>query len=353
MAALKARYHQATKAAAVEWRLLVLDGELSPEEQEDFDEWLAKDPRHVEAYQHAADTWDALGTIRRDNLDVALFEGSEAGLARRALGFLKAPRFPSPGLIFPAAVAAIAVFMLALIIGSGNPQDAGSAAMVTAHETAKGQTRSVTLSDATEIVLGASTKLRVSMSEAERRVELLGGAAVFDVAADPERPFLVVAESLTVRVIGTVFDVRNNGGVVRVSVAEGTVEALHPIVISGTHSDMMATREMTVGQQLSASREQGLSTIASFPPEDFALWRSDRLKYAGATLRELIGDANRYSTREIVLDGLPDELANEKVAVSFSGEDIDGLLATLPHMFAVEVTEGKEGQILIRGKAER
>lgn len=350
MATSETDYPEHIKTTAVEWRLLVLDGELSPKEQQAFDCWLSEDVRHAEAYEHAAVIWAALGTIRPEGLEPALCDTRAHGAVQRILSTLEAGNFFERRSMISATAAVIGVGVLALFAWERDVTDVVPAPVITAYETKKGETRSVMLSDATAVTLGADSALRVTMSGTKRRVELSRGAAAFDVSANPERPFVVEAQSLTVTVTGTVFDVRNNGDVVRLSVAEGVVEASHPWMIANAPTHLVTRRQVTAGQRLTATTDQGLSNVESFRVQNFATWRDDRLRYAGATLKELIADANRYSAREIVLDGLTSELESARVAVSFSGQDIDSLLATLPDMFAVEVARADDGTILIRQK---
>lgn len=352
MVALEPNYSKHIKAAAVEWRLLVLDGELTPDEQQALDVWLSEDVRHAKAYEDAALIWDALGTISSESLAPAMTDRRAHGVVQRMLAAFRAGYIQQHRAAVFATVAVIGVslLLLALLAWDRYPADTVPL-MATAYDTKKGETRSVVLSDLTAVTLGAGSALRVTMSDTERRVALDRGAAVFNVHPNPERPFIVEAQSLNIRVTGTVFDVRNNGDVVRLSVAEGVVEASHPWSAHAA-TDLLTQREVSAGQRVTATKDQGLSNVESFRVQGFATWRDDRLRYSGATLKELIADANRYSEREIILGGLTPELENTRVTVSFSGDDIEGLLATLPDMFAVELADADDGSILIRDKAQ-
>ncbi len=65
------------------------------------------------------------------------------------------------------------------------------------------------------------SRLRVSFSEQIRTVELIDGQALFEVAKNPARPFVVVSGKTSVRAVGTQFDVyRKSAGTV-VTVLEG------------------------------------------------------------------------------------------------------------------------------------
>lgn len=93
-------------------------------------------------------------------------------------------------------------------------------------ETAHGKKMKLTLTDGTSIYLNAGSTLK--MPEQFNRVSrtvYLTGEAFLEVAKDSLRPFTVVTPHATVRVLGTVFNVRAyaNEAVTRVAVQEGKV----------------------------------------------------------------------------------------------------------------------------------
>ena len=75
--------------------------------------------------------------------------------------------------------------------------------------TPAGTTTTITLSDGTEVLLSANSRLEYSKSfSADKREVKLVGEARFNVAKDAERPFIVHTEQLQTQVLGTVFDVK-------------------------------------------------------------------------------------------------------------------------------------------------
>lgn len=348
MRTLDTDYPETIKEAAIEWRLLILDGELSQLEQQAFDAWISEDVRHAEAYEHAAVIWAALGTVRPETLNLAHEGTRKSGFLQQVVTALRPDGVFGRRAIVLGALGVLTICFAALFLWVGRPTDPASSLIVTTYETQKGETKSVFLADATEVTLGAGSAIEVKMSDALRRVHLAKGAATFDVSPDIDRPFVVEAEALSVTVTGTVFDVRNNGGVVRLSVAEGAVEAAHPGVTARTPAGAVRRRKLVAGERVRATADEGLGSVEAFEVGDFAAWREDRLGYSGASLKELIADANRYSESEIVLDRLSAELERARITVSFNGKEIDSLLALLPDIFAVEVFEADDGTIRVR-----
>ena len=75
--------------------------------------------------------------------------------------------------------------------------------------TPAGTTTSITLSDGTQVLLSANSRLEYSKSfSADKREVKLVGEARFNVAKDAERPFIVHTRQLQTQVLGTIFDVK-------------------------------------------------------------------------------------------------------------------------------------------------
>lgn len=83
----------------------------------------------------------------------------------------------------------------------------------------------VELPDGTEVTLqeGATLRYAANYNETERRIDL-AGQAFFAVNKDKTRPFLVSNAETELRVTGTAFNLRIEGGELEVEVSEGSVE---------------------------------------------------------------------------------------------------------------------------------
>ena len=117
------------------------------------------------------------------------------------------------------------------------------AALPTVYETARGELHSVVLADGTQIDLNALSAIQVDYSDERRHVALMSGEALFSVLRDDDRPFTVAAGEVTLRVLGTRFNVRRESldqSRVLLTVLEGRVSvqtaaiAARPKATSGT-----------------------------------------------------------------------------------------------------------------------
>lgn len=339
---------------ALEWRIRIDADDLDANERLLFDTWLQADPRHEQAFDQATTVWDAFATLDATKVDPDYFRLSAVDRMRQSLAQVSLPSLGgwqrAPIAAGVAATAAICVAILALTIAQGDVTQQSQVAATHFYTSELGETEAIILSDGSAITLGPASEITVSMSTVARDVELLKGAAVFDVKRDEHRPFTVTAGNFSAHVLGTVFDVRNNGGIVRLSVSEGVVEASHPIMIDKEPMQLITRRELHAGEEITANEHNGLSQKRAFNADRFAAWRDNRLRYNGATLQELIADANRYSDIPIVIDAKGEEVSDMRVTFGYDGKDVEGMLAVLPTMFPVTLDRSDETVITVRAK---
>ncbi|MFM9031654.1 MAG: FecR family protein, partial [Opitutaceae bacterium] len=198
---------------AAHWLTLRSEG-ISSSQRKEFERWQQADPRHAAAVarlEAACDLLEKMPRVRADLQPVITFP-SPARPAERISG--RSGR----GWRAAAAVAA-AVIILAVAFRPWRPASPTSHS----HATSAGGYERVVLGDSSVVELNASTEVRVVLAADERRVLLLGGEAHFTVAQDPSRPFVVEAAGVSVRAVGTAFNVLISSGAVEVLVTEGKV----------------------------------------------------------------------------------------------------------------------------------
>ena len=166
-------------------------------------------------------------------------------------------------------------------------------------ETALGEVRSVPLDDGSVVWLNTESKIRVAYNGERRGVTLLSGEAWFEVAKDSTRPFIVSANALDVRAVGTSFSVsRLEGRAVEVLVREGIVDVNRPRGASAP------TIRLPAG---SGARGDSAGAIIALRPGVAAVsrtqsWRQGLLDFEGVTLDEAARTFARYSDQRIIID---------------------------------------------------
>ncbi|MEM9386756.1 MAG: FecR domain-containing protein [Pseudomonadota bacterium] len=342
------------RAAAFEWRAL-FDAELvTAAQRREFEQWLAHDPAHAKAYEYASQAWHEFGQLRREDLSPALRLATPgaSGPASPDLaeGAARRSRRHLPVIAWATAAAAVVAVGLATIPFSQR-NDAlaprASAPVVERYESPRGHARTIVLPDESELTLASATQIEAVLRPDAREVRLISGAAVFDVAPDAARPFTVKAGALEARAVGTVFEVRNNGGVYRVAVREGQVEARFPYILNEQPTSLARQASLGPGEHVAATAAAGLGAVEPFPPHHFAAWELGRLVYVGATLAEIVADANRYSPTPITLAPEVTRLPSSRVTVSFAADDVEQMLSTLMDIFPVALTDSPDGRVFI------
>lgn len=254
---------------------------------------------HAQAYDDFQRIWDRAGDVV-DDPELQALRATDLAAARRSR-WLRPQRF--------LAVAAT----LVVVIGAGylvlNTQRAPPPITLA---TELGERRTEVMSDGTEIVLNTDSSIEVIYSDVGRGVELVRGEAQFDVAKDPERPFVVSVHGATVTALGTSFQVRRDQGDTVVTLLEGVVAVAY-----SNERHVLRPSERAV-----LSARTGVS-ISPIDPMLATGWLDGWLRFRGTPLAEVIVEANRYSPNKLRL-GDP-RLAGVQLSGNFRAGDSDSI----------------------------
>jgi len=231
------------------------------------------------------------------------------------------------------------------------------------YQTPVGGTESVPMSDGSNVTLNTNTRIQVTLTEKERGVQLERGEAFFEVAKDPNRPFIVSAGSKRVIAVGTKFSVEREADGVRVVVSEGTVrieDATAPshansVRSAGTGANKEGTARLAQGESQatggeslggegvmlsagSVARAQGDSVLVQEKPlpeviDDYLSWRTGYLVFHDVPLAEAVAEFNRYNTRKIEIDDAA--VASIKVSGKFRSTNFEAFVRLLEDGFAI------------------
>ena len=244
--------------------------------------WIAETPEHAAAFERANAVWAILPRAATHGDDEIAHRTAPARSTRRGLGR-------------PAAMAIAAC--LALFGGLGvlwwSLADAG------AYATRVGEQRVATLQDGSRIALNTDTQVDVRFDAGRRRIELDRGEAMFEVAHDAERPFIVIAGDTRVVALGTVFTVRRTRDEVVVTLIKGRVAVTH----QGARDTPAANAVVTLrpGEKLTES-VYGPSRIEPESIERATAWRRGQTVFQDTPLGLAVAELNRYGGPPIVVD---------------------------------------------------
>ncbi len=327
------RPNQQILEEASAWFVAFRSQDLAENAREEFHDWLKRSPEHIRAYLEIAAVYAdipapeerrtapeliALARASPDSNVVALdTSGIAVGRSRR-------PR-PHIQRVVLAVSILIFVFLGAWFHAERN-----------AYRTGIGEQRSLTLSDGSIVELNARSKVRLAFSDEQRDVELLEGQALFRVARDHTRAFVVHAGATSVRAVGTQFDVYRKSTGTTVTVLEGRVEILQNL--GESPRPLAAGEQITVTPTRAQKAERPNIAAAT-------AWTQHQLVFDGTPLREVLEEFSRYTPRRLVVE--TPELGALRISGQYTSTSPDSLLRFLRLQKGVVITE-VDGEIRIR-----
>ena len=185
--------------------------------------------------------------------------------------------------------------------------------------TPAGTTTSLTLSDGTEVLLSANSRLEYTkVFSAEKREVTLTGEARFSVAKDAARPFIVRTEQIQTQVLGTVFDVKAYPKTLPdVTLYEGKVE----VSLNGSSPQLMQP-----GEQASISQEGKLQLAKA--STDQGKWTEGEFAFDNRELKSVMQEIGSWYNISVVFHSRPllEERIYFRMERAASVEDVLGVL---------------------------
>lgn len=184
--------------------------------------------------------------------------------------------------------------------------------------TRRGETRQVRLADGSFVTLNTNSRVSVHFTDKTRNIRLEYGEALFNVAKNKSRPFIVTTSDAVIRAVGTAFTVRAlPERSVQVLVQEGVVEVSH--------------RDQRTGKAIRATAETK-TVIASNAPiavqpvprvevERNLAWRYGQISFENVRLADAAREFARYSDTKIAVDPA---VANHTITGMFPANDPAG-----------------------------
>ncbi len=305
---------------AVAWLVRVQSDAAGAEDWAALTDWLEASPVHLAAFE-AAERLSA-------EIDEQAGQIAEALAGRSKVVAFRPHRRPPAAWVSGLVAAAAALVVGPMLWNSYQGPE-------TVYTTRVGETRTVRLTDGSQVTLDSGSRLSVRLGWRTRRVEMGQAQASFDVAKDPSRPFIIGVGDQQVRVVGTAFNIRHFDGTVTVTVNRGIVQVSQ----AGGEPE-----RLTVGDELRHVEGQPTSTRIKVDPAQALAWTQGRLVCEDRTLTEIVADINRHYPRPIRLAGA----AGSK---RFSGVlelgDQDALVRRLAGYLSLRV-DRSGGEIVLR-----
>ena len=177
-----------------------------------------------------------------------------------------------------------------------------------------------TLKDGTHVTLAPASTLRYQPHKAPRHIQMTG-KVLYEVTHDEAHPFTVTAPSATVTVLGTVFQVADDGPDTRVDVTEGRVR------FTGNQSEGLI---LTAGQ--SASLRDAIPVLEETPLPNPSAWATGEFRYEATPLETVLKELSSFYGVTLSADAMGKSLTGV-----FSTDSLDEILELIGQALEVDI----------------
>lgn len=291
---------------ALDW-LIVLD---SPNEEQtrQFQQWLAADPAHADAFARAQAIWNG-PQITQCAQSLAARPAKITGLSR-----LRPHCKP---------LATAAVLILGLFSFSNLPMR-----LQADHLTVVGERQRLQLEDGSKVLLNTNSAFSSTINDQQRVARLYQGEAYFEVSPQPGQPLEIDAGLVTASVRDTAFAVRYLDGVTQVRVQRGDV-------------DLRATRDdervrLSAGESIRIG-PNGFDRPARLDAATELAWVQGRLVFENCPLSQVLAELRRYYPGWIINNN--ERLANVAVTGNYRLDQPLDAVRSLAHITSAKLQE--------------
>lgn len=342
--------HAAIVAEASEWFVDFRAGDVNGEARLRFIEWLRRSPEHIQAYLEVSGVWSELPNSDPDGrIDIASLIArarNESDVIPLSPGHPRPPPVPPvaeprafgrrPRRAALAAAAALLASIAVLFLWAGRDT-------ARSYSTGIGEQRTIQLADGSTVELNARSRVEVRLTNHRRDVWLIDGQALFRVAKDRQRPFVVWAGDAQVRAVGTEFDVYKKQAATVVTVVEGRVETYEGSGSAGTAAFVLSAGEQLTVLPHTVTKPTRADTAAA------TAWLQKRLIFEETPLSEVAEEFNRYNRRPLAIDD--PELQTLKISGVYSSTDPASLINFLRSQTSIRVIETENQVRIVRREA--
>ena len=332
--------------AAAEWLFKREEG-FKPDRTKAFVDWCNRDPRHAEAVARVELTLALLDQMPSVREPLTARLASPRPSSQKALPPSRRPRILRfPRLAWAAGVAA------ALVLGVVTWRTMVVREPIGGHYvTDSAAQRSMVLPDGSLMDLNVGSDAVVRFTAGERRVLLNQGEALFEVAHDARRPFIVNAGSLTVRAVGTAFNVRLASEEVGVLVVEGKVKlerdsprstsaisVSSPLLAAGERAELARDAEVDSAFRIEKLDDESIRALLT--------WENPLTDFVDVPLRDVVARFNRRNETQLIVENA--DLGDRKIGGLIDLNQVDAFARLLEQDGDIVAERRSEREIVLR-----
>lgn len=265
---------------AAEWQLQLHEGPLSEAQRLAFESWKQQGPR----YAAAAARMEAV-IVRVQ----ALRETKSPARAALDAAFADKPSRRNKHAMRTLLLACSLALPAAALLISPYPQR-----WMADVRNGPGQWQTLHLADGSALTLNGISAANLHFDATQRRIDLLQGEILVEVAHDPARPFIVQTAQGTLRALGTRFVVKREDDVTVLSMLESRVAA--------QSANAQQTLEVDAGSQALVSANSVRLAGRIDPASINDAWRRHQLVVENRPLPEVLDEIARHRAGHLQFD---------------------------------------------------
>ncbi|AZE54328.1 hypothetical protein C4K03_2165 [Pseudomonas synxantha] len=272
--------HQKIDEQAADWLLRLHEGELNDTQRLAFGRWKQQSPYHAAAAARMEAAVAQMQALRDKKAPsrAALNAAFAPPKKRRGKNPLRALLLVC-GLAIPAMAMLVSPYPQRWLADVRNGPD---------------QWQTLQLADGSTLTLNGISTANLHFDGKQRRIELLQGEILVQVAHDNTRPFIVQTPQGTLRALGTRFVVKRAGDVTVLSMLESRVAA---------HSaDGQQTLEVDAGSQATMRLNEVRLADPIDPASINEAWRRHQLVVENRPLPEVLDEISRHRAGRVQFD---------------------------------------------------
>ena len=322
-----------------------LAGEISQEEEQQLSQWLAADPANREEYERFKKSWEGLEKAKDlvnldmkaewQRLESAIDSSGQQESKVISMQEARAKNKWQPFLRIAAAILVLLVpasIVYILFFGTAPNR-------IVAESTVVEQK----LPDGSLVALNRHSLLTYpdDFNKEVRRVKL-SGEAFFEVEHNPTKPFIIDAGAISVKVLGTSFNVNATdiSDIIEVVVKTGKVQ----MYTNTSPPEEIVLRKGDKGIYSKKSR----SLIKEENRDiNYLSWKTRRLSFKNQKLEKVVKKLIQVYDSNVIITS--DEIKKCRISVSFDKQPLDEVLHVLKTLLNIEVVQ-KDKSIELSGK---
>lgn len=336
---------RSARQAAIKWFVIMQDADIEHPERSRFEEWLFSHPAHQRAYQEVCTLWEDL-----DSPDRLLHLESAM---QQKIFIEKTDRSKKIRTVITRTLSVMFFAVAGISAYYGYEAWESQPTMHMVANTAIGQIRSQVLEDGTKLMVNANSDIEITYTRKERRVILKQGEASFDVAKNPDRPFVVDSGLARITVLGTRFAVNKFSSKVRISVDHGVVrvEPQQYLTTELTGVNRYAEHVLTLrDNEVAEFNLNGQSKRLQRPAADAFSFEFGTITFDQAGLEEIAETLSRY--RQLPVTAQFDTANDVSITAVIQAKYTERFISELPIIAPVKVNTDRNATLLTPKKMQ-